>query len=602
MDQPYPAITYTSRDYASLRQAMIDGIAARIPEWTSRSPQDFGIALIELFASMGDILSFYTDRVANEAFLPTATQRDSVLKLAAALNYRPRGTVASKAVVRFTVVGNQAFTIPAGTLLRAGTDSGDVPVVFSVDTDVQVLPSVGGAPQNIDALVTQGQYIVQEPIGDSTGRVDQSFVLRQTPVVESSLLIQVQEGPQTSTWTFIDRIIDARPDENVYTTSIDANGALTVLFGDGLNGRVPPASAQVLASYRIGGGAAGNVASNQITEMVDPISGVLSLTNLSAAYGGADIESTDSIRVNAPRSIQAVNRAVTLEDYASLALQVPQVAKARAEAAVYSNVVIYVAPFDGGTPSNRTLSDVVNFMASRKMVGVEVLAATPSYVPINVTVEVTVDPAYVKNQVRGDVEVALADLLAFGNVDFADRISVARVYDALTNVPGHTLIEISKLSKGTEGGVSDVILGDNEIPTSGVITVTTTGGMVANDPTALGAQLDQTLPSASSAPSVTAYQCYIAQDLIHLDMTWNVGDNTTEFFLEAVYLDSGGDAIASTVRGPYLVAPGVTTMSVSDDFPDNDDAASIRLRTQAYNEDVGPIPSPTTTWANACAS
>lgn len=602
MDEAYPAIRYTSRDYASLRQAMIDSIPARVPEWTSRSPQDFGIVLIELFATMGDVLSFYTDRVANEAFLPTATQRDSVLKLAQTLNYRPRGTAAAKATVQFTVVGNIAFTILAGTLVRTSSAVGDTPVVFSVDRDVEVLPSVSGEPHTVNALVTQGRYVRSEPIGDSTGRVDQSFVLRQTPVVESSVLIQVQEGPHLVTWTAIDRILDARPEENVYTTTIDANGALTVEFGDGLNGRIPPPSAAILASYRVGGGTVGNVGMGTITEMVDPFPGVLSLTNLSAASGGADLESTESIRLNAPRSIQTVNRAVTLEDFANLALQVPLVAKARAEAAVYSNVMLYIAPLGGGQPTNRMLSDVVNYMDTRKLVGVDVLAGTPTYVPINISVTVHVNPAYVKTQVRGDAIVALQDLLAFDNVDFGERISVARIYDALAGVPGNNLVEISRLSKGVQGGVSDIILADNEIPVLGTISVVTQGGITAGDPTAIATQLDQTMPTASSAPTVTSYQCYVAQDLIHLDLTWTVGDNTSEYYVEVVYLNNVGGEIASTTHGPFPVPPGATTVSISDDFPDNDDAAALRIRTQAFNEDIGPIPSPNTTWANACAS
>ncbi len=85
MPDPLPPIDYTSRDYAAFRQDMIDAIPTRLPEWTSRSPNDFGITLIELFAYMGDILSFYGDRIANEAFLETATLRSSVLKIAAML-------------------------------------------------------------------------------------------------------------------------------------------------------------------------------------------------------------------------------------------------------------------------------------------------------------------------------------------------------------------------------------------------------------------------------------------------------------------------------------------------------------------------------------
>ena len=64
-----PAINYTNKDYASLRQAMLDLARYRLPEWTDQSPSDLGVLLVDLFAYMGDIILYYQDRIANESFL-----------------------------------------------------------------------------------------------------------------------------------------------------------------------------------------------------------------------------------------------------------------------------------------------------------------------------------------------------------------------------------------------------------------------------------------------------------------------------------------------------------------------------------------------------
>jgi hypothetical protein len=72
------AIDYLAKDYASFRQALLDYIAARVPAWIERSEADLGIMLLELFAYTADNLSYLQDRIANEAFLMTATQRRSV--------------------------------------------------------------------------------------------------------------------------------------------------------------------------------------------------------------------------------------------------------------------------------------------------------------------------------------------------------------------------------------------------------------------------------------------------------------------------------------------------------------------------------------------
>ena len=78
---------YTSRDYASFKQDMLNLIATRVPEWTNLTESDFGIVLMELFCFMGDSLAYYQDRQANEAFLPTAQLRQSIIDLCYLIGY-----------------------------------------------------------------------------------------------------------------------------------------------------------------------------------------------------------------------------------------------------------------------------------------------------------------------------------------------------------------------------------------------------------------------------------------------------------------------------------------------------------------------------------
>src|SRR5437016_9767626 len=82
------AIDYLAKDYASFRQALLDFIPTRLPVWTERSEADIGMMLLELFAATADTLSYMQDRVANEAFLSSATQRRSVAGHLALLGYQ----------------------------------------------------------------------------------------------------------------------------------------------------------------------------------------------------------------------------------------------------------------------------------------------------------------------------------------------------------------------------------------------------------------------------------------------------------------------------------------------------------------------------------
>lgn len=96
------SIDYTSRDYYSLRNALLLRLQERIPEWTGNDPADFGVALVEAFSYMGDVSSYYIDRIANEGLLNTATQRKSILAIASNYGYSPAGYRSAYTTVKFT--------------------------------------------------------------------------------------------------------------------------------------------------------------------------------------------------------------------------------------------------------------------------------------------------------------------------------------------------------------------------------------------------------------------------------------------------------------------------------------------------------------------
>ncbi|TAK02323.1 MAG: putative baseplate assembly protein [Candidatus Manganitrophaceae bacterium] len=96
-----PVIDYVTKDYEGFRQGMLNQIPLLLPNWTDRSESDFGVALIELYAYVADILSYYQDRIANEAYLPTATQRRSVVELLRLIDYRIDPGLAASVWIHF---------------------------------------------------------------------------------------------------------------------------------------------------------------------------------------------------------------------------------------------------------------------------------------------------------------------------------------------------------------------------------------------------------------------------------------------------------------------------------------------------------------------
>lgn len=112
------AIDYTARDYAPLRQLLLDRLSRSIPDWTERNPADVAVMIAELLAYAGDRLAWRQDAVATEAALATARLRASVRRHARLMDYRLSEGGTARAWVRVLLApGAGPVTLPAETRL-----------------------------------------------------------------------------------------------------------------------------------------------------------------------------------------------------------------------------------------------------------------------------------------------------------------------------------------------------------------------------------------------------------------------------------------------------------------------------------------------------
>ncbi len=118
-----PPIDYLAKDFASFKQALLDFSAQSYPAWQERSEADFGVMFLEALCSVADDLSYQQDRIANEAFLATATERVSLVRHARLVDYEPRPATASRVLLQLTV---SAGPIPAGLPISAVLPDGTV--------------------------------------------------------------------------------------------------------------------------------------------------------------------------------------------------------------------------------------------------------------------------------------------------------------------------------------------------------------------------------------------------------------------------------------------------------------------------------------------
>jgi hypothetical protein len=484
-----PSVDYTSRDYSSILADMTTLIPAFSPAWTNRDPADFGMTMLELFAYMGDLLNYYIDRAANESFITTATQRQNVLRLANLLGYTPINNIASTVTLTFQNSTTSAITVSALTKVATSlvANASTAQIVFETDSDVIVPAKSGATNGSATVKATQGTTIADEIVGASNGTANQSFQLSSTSVINDSVKISIN-GVE---YQRVEYLIDANSYDPVFSVFTDAEGISYVLFGDGISGRIPPNGIQIYATYRVGGGTIGNVASNTIKYIISVPSGTIpagltvanqdiSISGDGAATGGSDEESTDSIRINAPLSIRAINRAVSLTDYAYLAVQVTGVSKAIASADVYTSVTLYFVPAgdpgvasDNVTPSavfNNTVPKVLAALVDKAPANTTITFQPPTYVGVKLTVNITVATQYRQSSVTANVTAALNNLFNINNVVFKDTISVSDVHATIASVDGVAYQQIQKLVRADQDQTFTV---NNKALTSNTATLTT---------------------------------------------------------------------------------------------------------------------------------
>lgn len=121
-----PDIDYLARDFASLKQLLLDRMSQLMPQWNERSPADIGIALVELLAYVGDHLSYQQDAIGTEAYLGTSRRRISVRRHARLVDYFMHDGCNARTWVHVEVDDDSDddsdyAVIEAGTQFLAGT-------------------------------------------------------------------------------------------------------------------------------------------------------------------------------------------------------------------------------------------------------------------------------------------------------------------------------------------------------------------------------------------------------------------------------------------------------------------------------------------------
>jgi len=483
-----PRIDYTSRDYASLREALLELASERLPEWTDHSSNDLGVTLLELFAAMGDAIFYHQDRIAGESYLGTAVERRSVLNLLRLIGYelRPPTPASGELTLLFDYnpvdpvdPGNPVLiSIPAGAEFTTTAEATGTPISFRYARDTLSI--------NFDALptatyktklykvyaslpVTQIDAVISDEIvASSDGSAGQRYALARTPVIEGSAEIYVDDGSGTpALWTQKQSLLTSGAQDIHYVIRRDENDKAWVEFGDDIYGRVPTRwRNNITANYVIGGGKKGNVAPNTITKAITSIDRLKVIYNEKAMSGGAERESIEDAVRRGPQQFRSGGRAVTAADYEAHA-RLFGVAKARARAKGWNRIELTIAPAGGAQPSDTLKQDLRAYFDPIRMISSNIEIVDPTYVPIIVRAAVEVEPYFFQSQIEERVRTALKALWAFDEVNFQDTLYISKIYEAIEAIEGVAGVNVSWFVRGDDSRLLLLTPPTTALPTDG---------------------------------------------------------------------------------------------------------------------------------------
>lgn len=450
-----PGFDFASRDYDNIRRDLLARAAITVPEWTDRDNSDFAMVLVDMWAYMGDIMHYYIDRAAAEAFLSTATQRESVLAIANLFDYTPRNRTAANGTVYISNSSSSSVSLAAGTMFSGVSETGLLDF-YSTST-----VSIGASAGSVAVPVREGKQVASEQLTTgSSGQIGQRYTLSQTNVLPSSVRVFVYENGVTPIeWTRVEDINTVASGVNAFSVYVSAANETQVVFGNRLSGRVPPTGTQITATYYTTSGSKGNVAANKITSFKGSAPSGLFVNSSTSATGGTDGETIDSLKISVKSLLKAQNRAVTLQDYVDKAQLVEGVNKAiatwtpNASGGGGGSVTVYALPYidnystgtGASTPVTITVdnvvaamrTNVVNTLQPQSMLGVTVAAAaTITTVPKAVSATVTIEDNYVSSSLKLQIEAAILELFGLENVEFGQDLNPGMVYKAIHAIPG----------------------------------------------------------------------------------------------------------------------------------------------------------------------
>tara|TARA_A100001015_G_scaffold302122_1_gene389924 strand:+ start:23 stop:1885 length:1863 start_codon:yes stop_codon:yes gene_type:complete len=357
--------------------------------------------LLDLLAYNTHYLGFNANMLANEMYLDSADIRKNIVSIAKMLGYTPtspKSPTASIDILLNNVTGSPAtVTMAKGTAFTTTVDGTSYQFVTNAE---HVLTPVNGVYNFSSIDIFEGTLVTFKYTVDSTD-VDQRFIIPSVNADTTTLKVSVQNSASdttTSTYTLATGVTSISSDSKVYFLQEMEDGKFEVYFGDDVLGKKLTDGNIVILEYIVSNRDEANGASSfTLSGTVGGFTDV-TITTVSSAQGGAEAQSKESIRYNAPLQYTAQDRAVTTSDYESLVQSIyPNAQSVSAwggeddETPIYGVVKIAIKAASGSTLTNTTKNDIVTQLKKYNVASVRPEIVDPEITKILLTSTVKYD-------------------------------------------------------------------------------------------------------------------------------------------------------------------------------------------------------------------
>ena len=472
-----PFTQFTSLDFDDIKAQIKDFIRSN-SNFTGFDFEGSNFSvLIDTLAYNTYINSFNANLIANESFLDSATIRENVISLARNIGYVPRSKSAAIATIKLgdINVGATNDNTTKFLTLRAGLvcvgAANNTTYRFSIPdpiTSTRVIDNGGTSFAQFDEPISIYEGTLLQRVYRVDTSADQRFII-DSPNIDSSTLRAFVKGPNDTglgrKYSMIDNILNIDKNSEIFLAQEVQDEKYEILFGDGLFGRKLENNSIITAKYIVTDGETGNGASSfsfqgQFTNSDGTFftpSDTISVSTITNASDGSEVEDVSSIKYFAPRLYSAQYRAVTPRDYEAIigtifprTESVSVIGGEELDPPQFGKVQISIKPKNGTFVSDFDKSQIKNKLKSYAIAGInsEIVDLKILYVEIDTTVY------YNPSQVASASNLRTSILRGLG--EYANNVEINKFGGRFKYSKVSTLID--RIDNGITSNITKVIV------------------------------------------------------------------------------------------------------------------------------------------------